>query len=292
MKGVVEAAWDLWGALHPATVHFPIALLVCSAAFVLLRRKWPSISPDVPFYCLVVGAVAAGCASVMGWSFAQYQGYATLFDSSSDVFWHRWSGVAVSLLALTCAALAIKGRSAPEAPINRAWQMGVLATAVLIGFVGYEGGEMINPRLYADALSGRPARTDLVQMPSDGNVSLMEHVAPILEAKCVKCHGTRKEPKGGFRMVTRDGFFKGGKRTEEKGFAVVTPGSNEMTEAANQFLFSMRHPDTDYRMPPAKEKNPVTDAELEILRQWVRRGADWPGGFRLTEPEQRRASSR
>jgi predicted membrane protein DUF2231/cytochrome c len=275
MKGPLEAAWDLWGALHPATVHFPIALLVCSALFVLLRRKWPSISADVPYYCLVVGAASAACASVMGWSFAQFQGYATLLDPSSDVFLHRWSGVTVTVLALACAALAVKGRSVPDAPINKAWQMGVLVTAVLI------------------ALFGGATRADL-SAPRDGNVSLMQHVAPILEAKCVKCHGTRKEPKGEFRMVSRDGFFKGGKRTAEKGFAIVTPFSSDINETANQFLYSMRHPDPDYRMPPAKEKNPVTDEELDVLKQWVRSGAAWPEGFALTEPEpqQRRASSR
>lgn len=292
MKGPVEAAWDLWGALHPATVHFPIALLVCSALFVLLRRRWPSISPDVPFYCLVAGAVTAACASVMGWSFARFQGYATLLDPSSDVFLHRWSGVLVSALALTCAAMAVKGRSAPEAPINTWWQAGVLVTTVLIGWVGYQGGEMINPGLYGNALFGGSTRTNTVTAPSDGNVSLMQHVAPILEAKCVKCHGTRKEPKGDFRMVSRDGFFRGGRRTAEKGFAIVTPFSSETGETANQFLFSMRHPDPDYRMPPAKENAPVTDEELEILRQWVRRGAVWPEGFALTEPEQRRSASR
>ena len=232
----------------------------------------------------------AAFASVMGWSFAQYQGYVTLLDPDSDVFLHRWSGVTATVLALACAAKAVKGRSVPDAPINKAWQAGVLVTAVLIGFAGYQGGEMINPRLYANAWSGRGARTGLAMMPSNGNVTLMQHVAPILEAKCVKCHGTRKEPKGEFRMISRDGFFKGGKRTAEKGFTIVTPFSSEITETANQFLFSMRHPDPDYRMPPAKEKNPVTDDELDILKQWVRGGAVWPEGFALTEPERRTAS--
>lgn len=281
----MSALWDLWGALHPATAHFPIALLICAPLFVLLRRKWPSISPDVPFYCLVAGALTAACTTIMGWSFAGLQGYATLFDSSSGVFWHRWSGVVTTMLALTCTALAMKGRSDPQAPINAVWQVGAFVTAALIGWVGYQGGAMARPHLYADAWFGNSTRPTPGKVPSDGNVSLVRHVAPILEAKCVKCHGIRKEPKGEFRMITRDGFFKGGRRTKEKGFAVVTPFSVEMNEIANQFLVSMRHPDPDYRMPPAKEENPVTEDELKILEQWVRRGAVWPEGFELKEPE-------
>ena len=64
----------------------------------------------------------------------------------------------------------------------------------------------------------------------DGKVDFVKHVVPIFQNKCIKCHGTKKKPKGKFNMVDKDAFFKGGTTTDDEGWAIVTPGSRELDD--------------------------------------------------------------
>ena len=58
-----ERLWRFTGVFHPATVHFPIVLLVLAAALVVLRAPFRSIPPSAAFYALLFGAVAAVVAA-------------------------------------------------------------------------------------------------------------------------------------------------------------------------------------------------------------------------------------
>ncbi|MDX1683444.1 MAG: DUF2231 domain-containing protein, partial [Phycisphaeraceae bacterium] len=92
--GFLMRLWDFLGRFHPAIVHLPIGLLTVAALFVVARWKWPAISEDVPFYCLLVGAVATVPATVMGFSIAESQRYPGIWSSEEHaIFWHRWGGV-------------------------------------------------------------------------------------------------------------------------------------------------------------------------------------------------------
>ncbi|MDX1565480.1 MAG: c-type cytochrome domain-containing protein, partial [Phycisphaeraceae bacterium] len=118
----------------------------------------------------------------------------------------------------------------------------------------------------------------------DGKIDFVEHVVPIFQAKCIECHGTKKKAKGGFIMTNAEGFFAGGNTTQDEGWSIVTRGSRELDEEKNQFLYSMRHEDPEFIMPPEKEKNPVTDQQMKILTDWVEQGANWPEGYVIPEP--------
>lgn len=141
---LVERVWSFQGFLHPAAVHFPIALLLIGGLFVVLGIKWPAIGTQVPMACLLIGAATAIASTTMGWSFAMEEGHGswTKVDLDSDIFWHRWSGVVVSVLASLFAVVAIISVAKGKSSLTRVWKVGLVAVAILVGLVGHQGGEM------------------------------------------------------------------------------------------------------------------------------------------------------
>lgn len=82
----------LLGEFHPATVHFPIALLLAAALAHLLG------STPAFLFCIRLSALAAPLAAVLGWLNADY---ATITAKSADrLMWHRWLGVSAAVLAV------------------------------------------------------------------------------------------------------------------------------------------------------------------------------------------------
>ncbi|MEQ2008634.1 MAG: DUF1553 domain-containing protein [Limisphaerales bacterium] len=90
-----------------------------------------------------------------------------------------------------------------------------------------------------------------------------DQIRPLLDSKCVSCHGPEKQ-KGGLRLDSRAAALKGG----EHGPAFV-PGD----VAKSLLLQAVRHATKDLAMPP-KEKLPAKD--IAALEAWVKAGALWP----------------
>lgn len=146
-KTFTERAWLAQGFLHPATVHFPVALLTVGALFVVVGWKWPELGTQIPMICLILGCISAIVASVMGWSFATEKGYGSWsrFDEAMitrDIFWHRWGGVFVSAVSIICVVIAILSIRKDSPKLTFLWKFGLLACAGIVGAVGHQGGEM------------------------------------------------------------------------------------------------------------------------------------------------------
>ena len=88
-------------------------------------------------------------------------------------------------------------------------------------------------------------------------------VKPLLEGKCVRCHGGERT-RGELDLRTRAAMLKGG----ENG-ASISPGSAEKS-------LVWIHIAAD-RMPPGKEKK-LTAEQKTTLRAWIEAGAKAPGG--------------
>lgn len=139
----VDRLWTLTGVFHPAAVHFPIAMILVSAMFVALRWKFKNISEDVGFYTLLLGAFSTIPVSLMGWAFSYQMGYGSPMDGTdNEVFFHRWGGIAVTVLAVGCALIAIRERYRPSFNMRKLWHGGVVASAMFVGLVGHWGGSL------------------------------------------------------------------------------------------------------------------------------------------------------
>jgi uncharacterized membrane protein len=133
--------WGFQGFLHPATVHFPIALLVLGAfaAMGSYLPLWTSAEPIAKF-CLFFGAVSSVVACLMGWSFATERGYGSWSEMEGEIFWHRWSGIILAVFSVIL--LMISWTSGRSNGWKNAWKFGMLVAAVIVGLVGHQGGEL------------------------------------------------------------------------------------------------------------------------------------------------------
>jgi len=90
-------------------------------------------------------------------------------------------------------------------------------------------------------------------------------VRPVLEKHCFKCHGPDKQ-KGGLRFDTREGAFK----VAESGEKAIVPGhANE-----SRLIKLVSSKDADERMP--SNGDPLTAAQIDLLKRWISAGAEWP----------------
>ena len=143
-KSLWQRVWAFQGFLHPATVHFPIALLLIGGLFVVLGAKWPAIGTQVPMACLLIGAATAIASTTMGWSFAVEKGYGgwTKIDFDSEIFWHRWSGLVVTVISSVLAVVAVVSVTRNKVALRPVWKGGLVLVALMVGLVGHQGGEM------------------------------------------------------------------------------------------------------------------------------------------------------
>jgi mono/diheme cytochrome c family protein len=96
-----------------------------------------------------------------------------------------------------------------------------------------------------------------------------DQVAPILEGRCIHCHGD-VSPKGSLNLTTAAGVFNGG-----DGGPAVVPGTPE--ESLLLDMISGNPPE----MP--KKGQPLSKQEIAIIRAWIERGASWPTGLVLKD---------
>lgn len=144
-KTLSERVWAAQGYLHPATVHFPIALFLLGAGFVLLGWKWPSVGTQVPMACLLLGCLSSIASTVMGWSFAVEQGFGSgwnFFDWDREIDVHRWSGLIVTIVSSIVAVIALLAIWKDSRSLTRTWKLGLLVCAGMVGAVGHQGGEL------------------------------------------------------------------------------------------------------------------------------------------------------
>lgn len=133
--------WAFQGFFHPATVHFPIALLLVGAlaAAGSYLPGWTSAEP-IAKYCLFFGAIFAVVACFMGWSFATERGYGSWTETDGEIFWHRWSGIILAIFSVILMLLSWKSNRSGST--KHIWKLGMLLAAVIVGLVGHQGGEL------------------------------------------------------------------------------------------------------------------------------------------------------
>src|SRR5438105_1411454 len=101
-------------------------------------------------------------------------------------------------------------------------------------------------------------------------VSFAHDVAPILNQKCLQCHGLAN-PMANLDLKSREGVLKGGQHG-----AAVVPGN-----AAASNLYRHVAGQEQPRMPLGGK---LSDDEIAVLKAWIDGGADWDSNVTLTAP--------
>lgn len=105
-----------------------------------------------------------------------------------------------------------------------------------------------------------------VEMQKVNTHDVFAKIGPLLERRCFECHSHAHKIKGGLALDSRSGWEKGG----ESGPALV-PGRPE----ASLLIQAVSHVEKDLKMPPRQR---LPQAEIELLKDWVRQGAPDPRG--------------
>jgi uncharacterized membrane protein len=123
---------SFWANIHPATVHFPIALFIVAGMVeaLNLRRRRERLSAAVDVM-VVAGAAGAVIAATFGWVHT-----GLWLGGDAAMQWHRWIGTSLAFIGALAAWLAI--RDGGRTGLRIALLILVAGAAVQ----GYLGGEI------------------------------------------------------------------------------------------------------------------------------------------------------
>lgn len=99
-------------------------------------------------------------------------------------------------------------------------------------------------------------------------------VLPILEDRCLYCHG-EDEQESGLRLDLRPKMLRGG----DSGLSAVVPGKPDKS----YLIELINHVDADMAMPPDEDKIP--DEEIQLITRWIEQGAVVPGQMDAVDVE-------
>ena len=250
------------GHFHPLTVHMPIALILLVPVLELVGRRLdrPQLRDAAPFV-LLLAAISATVAPLLGWSLAWSGGY-----SGALVAQHMWGGVSVPAIAWSCWLL--RGRSAGEHAtpykLSKLYVVALTGLVMLVSWTGYRGGQLAHgedhlvqhmPASLRGWL-GLPARIDT-------GTFYEARIAPIFATHCVVCHGPTKQ-KANLRLDSYASAMRGGKDG---------PVIKATDAKASELYRRITRAAGDKDAMPAEGKPPLGADEIKLIELWIAAGA-------------------
>jgi uncharacterized membrane protein/mono/diheme cytochrome c family protein len=273
--GVAGLWLELIGQLHPALVHFPVALLVVAAALELVNTiggvlgredgEYPSSAART---CLTLAALGGAAAAFSGWTLSERMVISARIADAVE--WHRWSGVGAAGLAIAALACAFLARDGERVGARRLYRLLLMVGAGVVSWAGHQGGVLVHGE---DAL-GRPIEALLEHYRGGGvttdarpasspTEALAREARALLAARCVECHGAVRS-ENGVRLDTREAILD-----DFLAFAGDPDGSLVVERVELP-------PDDEEAMPPPDEGPPLSEDERRLLRRWIAIDLPWP----------------
>lgn len=251
----MQSIFTLIGKLHPLWVHLPIGILLLAIFFQWLSNstKYAGLAIAIrPAYC--IGMLSAIAAVISGWLLANSGTY-----PEQTLFVHRWLGVSVCMGTTLGYFL--------QDTLTRKMQnvfAGILFLSVIAA--GHYGGTLTHGEGY---LFANNSKTEVKPNTPITNVQealvFAQLVQPILNEKCVGCHGPNRQ-KGKLRLDDSTYLLQGGEHGE-----VVKLGVANESEMFKRITLDERD---EHHMPP-KGKPALTEQEITLINWWISSGANW-----------------
>src|SRR5437899_53499 len=114
------------------------------------------------------------------------------------------------------------------------------------------------------------AQIDLTRLPpaATNHIDFARDVQPIFDRSCLRCHGPER-PKSKFRLDNRAAALQGGENNRED----IIPGDSAHSPLIHYIARLVK----EMEMPTPREGEPLTPAQIGILRAWIDQGAEWTG---------------
>ena len=109
---------------------------------------------------------------------------------------------------------------------------------------------------------------------AEEKVDFAKSVQGVFEARCIDCHGSKKQ-KGDLRLDSQEAAFA----------EVIKPGKSGDSKLYKHISLPADHEDI---MPP--KGDPLTKEQITLIKQWIDEGADWPKGLVLISAKERAAA--
>lgn len=250
-------AWlQVAGRMHPLFLHFPIVLLIVYIIWIgFLSRRTPltETASAIGDGLLLLTAFSSALTALMGILLSKEPGY-----DAEALFWHRWSGTAVSLFTFCWYAFRNAIQSRKYITVTT-----IATSFILIVFTGHQGAGITHGQDFLMAPLMHDANKPKVAL--ENAVVFTDMVEPILQAKCISCHNNKKA-KGQLIMETETLLLKGGKHG-----ALWEKGQPELS----LLLKRIHLPQEEKRHMPPQGKPQLSAEESQILYQWIKTGADF-----------------
>jgi hypothetical protein len=258
---IVLPGWlQVFGRMHPLALHFPIVLILLYAVVTLffpsrLRNEhWYRDAVDA---LLLAAAFTASITALMGFALSRNEGY-----DPDALSLHKWSGVLIPFLLY--GFYIIRNKVIGNIHVARIFS---LFLAVMISLAGHHGAVITHGENFILAPI-TPVEHRVIPPFEDAYV-YNDLVLPILNTKCAGCHNSKKA-KGDLVMDTKELFMKGGK--DGVPWDTTKADLGVMMRRIHMAVDEKEH------MPP-KGKPQLSDDELFIIHEWVKRGASFDKKF-------------
>lgn len=249
---------QILGRLHILILHLPIGILLLTALMEWLNHwKKKVVSRELLSFQYAIGSITALGACVTGYTLSISGDY-----GEDVVKYHMWSGITATIISMMVCW-------ASYSQNLRYIRWGALLMLITISVTGHLGGtithgedfftfsfdpestEIKRPQFEIDDVHQAQIYTDLIK--------------PILDAKCVSCHGSSKK-KGKLRLDSEESLHLAGK--SGKPLIGTDPEESEMIKRIELPMADKKH------MPP-KKKMQITSEELQLIKWWIGNGSQF-----------------
>lgn len=255
-------------------LHLPIGFLLMAAILegVSRVRSTGRYQPAIGMI-LLLGVVAALLTATLGFMLANAGGY-----NEQVLTIHQWAGISVVLTSVAAWLFWRQKEKKPSLWADRAYLSSLAAVLLTLMVAGHYGGSLTHGSDYLTRYMPDPLRALFGLPPGEsGGIPLIEDlpeaevyrqiIHPILETRCVSCHGDNKY-EGDLRMDSQEFLEHGG----ESGPVFVAGSSGE-----SELVRRVQLPEGDEDRMPPEGRRPLSDHQVALLEWWIDSGASFDG---------------
>ena len=257
LDGKPHADWlQFLGRFHPLLVHLPIGLIVLLPLLEFAGTRRQSLREAAGFV-LQIALATCVLSIIFGLLLAYGSG-----EIGTTVTRHMRGGIVLAIALLLCLAVRPSYVAGKQ---SRSYFILLTMVVITLAWTAHHGGSLTHGSDYLTRYMPRALRRFIAPsaVSSHPNSFFARHIYPVIDTKCVACHGTNKE-QGGLRLDSYESLMAGGKDG-----IVIAPRNPD----GSVLLKKVTLPPSDPHFMPAEGRPPLTPDEIARIRAWVLAGA-------------------